>query len=143
MTPKEYLSQLKRDKKQIDKLLEQKEILISRATKTTHSQFYEKVQTSHKGDIVADNVIKSVEIDEEIDALVCDHLYRKHDIINQIQALWEVNYMDVLFKVYVQGMDLKTAAKQMNKSYAYIRELHNKALIEFGKLHSCLLEESD
>lgn len=143
MTAKEYLLQLKNDRARIDKLLEEKEALFSRATKTTHSMNAEKVQTSGKSDMVADNVIKSIEIDEKIDALVDNHIQRKHDIINQIQALWEVNYMDVLFKVYVQGMDLKTAAKQMNKSYAYIRELHNKALIEFGKLHSCLLEESD
>lgn len=143
MTPKEYLSQLNSDKKQIDKLLEKKEVLFSRSTKTTHLMMGERVQTSGKCDMVADNVIKSIEIDEKIDALVDDHIYRKHDIINQIQALWDVNYMQVLFKVYVQGMDLKTAAKQMNKSYAYVKELHRKALIEFGKLHSCLLEESD
>jgi len=144
MTPKEYLLQLKRDKIKIDKLLEQKEVLFSRTTKTTHSQFHEKIQISCKGDMVADNVIKSVEIDEEIEALVYAHLYRKHEIINQIQVLQNVNYMDVLFKVYVQGISLKTAANQLNKSYAYIKELHKKALIEFGKLHSSLLlEETD
>lgn len=83
--------------------------------------------------MVADNVIKSIEIGEEIEVLVYDYIQRKHDIIDQIQSLSEVNYIDVLFKIYVQGMDLKTAVKQMNKSYAYVKELHKRALIEFGK----------
>lgn len=133
MTAKEYLSQLKKDRVRIDKLLEKKEVLFSRATKTTHSMMVEKVQISGKSDMVADNVIKSIEIGEEIEELVYDYIQRKHDIIDQIQSLSEVNYIDVLFKVYVQGMDLKTAAKQMNKSYAYVKELHKRALIEFGK----------
>lgn len=133
MTAKEYLSQLKKDRVRIDKLLEKKEVLFSRATKTTHSMMVEKVQTSGKSDMVADNVIKSIEIGEEIEELVYDYIQRKHDIIDQIQSLSEVNYIDVLFKVYVQGMDLKTAAKQMGKSYAYVKELHKRALIEFGK----------
>ena len=133
MTAKEYLSQLKKDRVRIDKLLEKKEVLFSRATKTTHSMMVEKVQTSGKSDMVADNVIKSIEIGEEIEVLVYDYIQRKHDIIDQIQSLSEVNYIDVLFKVYVQGMNLKAAAKQMNKSYAYVKELHKRALIEFGK----------
>lgn len=138
MTAKEYLSQLKNDRARIDKLLEKKEALFSRATKTTHSMNVEKVQVSGKNDMVADNVVKSMEIDEKIEELVYDYIQRKHDIIDQIQSLGEVNYIDVLFKVYVQGMNLKTAAKQMNKSYAYVKELHKRALIEFGKLNSCL-----
>ena len=133
MTAKEYLSQLKNDRARIDKLLEKKEALFSRATKTTHSMNVEKVQTSGKSDMVADNVIKSIEIGEEIEELVYDYIQRKHDIIDQIQSLSEVNYIDVLFKVYVQGMNLKAAAKQMGKSYAYVKELHKRALIEFGK----------
>lgn len=133
MTAKEYLSQLKKDRVRIDKLLEKKEVLFSRATKTTHSMMVEKVQTSGKSDMVADNVIKSIEIGEEIEVLVYDYIQRKHDIIDQIQSLSEVNYIDVLFKVYVQGMNLKAAAKQMGKSYAYVKELHKRALIEFGK----------
>lgn len=133
MTAKEYLSQLKKDRVRIDKLLEKKEVLFSRATKTTHSMNVEKVQTSGKSDMVADNVIKSIEIGEEIEVLVYDYIQRKHDIIDQIQSLSEVNYIDVLFKVYVQGMNLKAAAKQMGKSYAYVKELHKRALIEFGK----------
>lgn len=43
MTAKEYLSQLKKDRVRIDKLLEKKEVLFSRATKTTHSMNVEKV----------------------------------------------------------------------------------------------------
>ena len=139
MTAKEYLLQLKNDRMRIDKLLERKEVLFSRATKTTHSMFGEKVQTSGKSDMVADNVLKSMEIDGEIEMLEYNYIQRKHDIINRIQALRKVNYMDVLFKVYVQGMDLKTAAKQMGKSYAYVKELHKRALIEFEELNLCLL----
>ena len=138
MTAKECLLQLKNDRARIDKLLEKKEALFSRATKTTHSMNVEKVQVSGKNDMVADIVVKSMEIDEKIEVLEYDYIQRKHDIIDQIQSLSEVNYIDVLFKVYVQGMNLKTAAKQMNKSYAYVKELHKRALIEFGKLNSCL-----
>lgn len=136
MTTKEYLLQLKNDRARIDKLLEKKEALFSRATKTTHSMNVEKVQVSGKNDMVADNVIKSIEIGEEIEVLVYDYIQRKHDIIDQIQSLSEVNYIDVLFKVYVQGMNLKAAVKQMGKSYAYVKELHKRALIEFGELNS-------
>lgn len=138
MTTKEYLLQLKNDRMRIDKLLEKKEALFSRATKTTHSMNVEKVQVSGKNDMVADNVVKSMEIDEKIEVLEYDYIQRKHDIIDQIQSLSEVNYIDVLFKVYVQGMNLKAAAKQMGKSYAYVKELHKRALIEFGELNNCL-----
>ena len=72
------------------------------------------------------------EINTDIDKLV----NKRHCIINQINELQNVQYIEILYKRYVEYKDLKKIAKEMEYTYDYIRKIHVKALQNFEKRHT-------
>ena len=62
----------------------------------------------------------------------------KEQIIKEIRGLRDKNYVQVLYKVYVQYKTVKQASKEMKKCYNYTVELHNKALAAFEKTYQNL-----
>lgn len=57
----------------------------------------------------------------------------KHTIINQIQALNDTKYVQVLYKRYVEYKRLEQIACEMSYTYQYIKELQKRGLQEFEK----------
>jgi DNA-binding MltR family transcriptional regulator len=108
------------------------------ATSTGAISYDERVQTSMKGDKLCNDVTRYVAFNEEINAEIDSFVDAKNQIIGEIRGLHNVNYMQVLFKVYVQFKPLKIAASEMGKSYSYAIELHKKALTAFEETYKNL-----
>jgi hypothetical protein len=135
MTAKEYLSRLHL----IDVCINQKirELDDLRASTlrvggVDYSGF--KVVTSPKSEAAfARNVERAVLLDEEINREIDEFAEEKHRIINEIHQLDNLEYVRILFKVYVEFKKLEEVCVDMGYSYRHITRLHGYALKSFGE----------
>lgn len=98
----------------------------------------ERVQTSPSGDGLCRQVTNYVAFNEKINAEIDRFVDAKEQIISEIRGLRDKNYVQVLYKVYVQFKTVKQASEEMKKSYNYTVELHNKALAAFEETYKNL-----
>lgn len=140
MTAKEYLSEVQRLQNNIE--LEQRELQSVRdaATRITTSYSGVKVQSNPNYDKVADSATKIADLESEIVTDIEQLFALKHRIINQIQGLGNINYVNVLYFRYVELNDFFTIAEQMNYTYQYVVFLHGKALKAFEKQYQDILK---
>lgn len=142
MTAKEYLLELSEMQEDIQLEKELRQEYLDMATSISAPINEIRVQTSRSdngkveryGTLAADIAMK-IEQDEQN--------YHQHQylIVNQIHALHNVYYIQILFKVYVKFRSIKQAADEMKMTYQYVRDLHKKALEEFGNVHADVIAE--
>ena len=135
MTPKEYLSQIRR----FDVLIEQKIKERDELRKYDISGVNydaDRVQVSPSGEAPQVRAVeKIIAYEEEIDRLVEEFYDTKKCIIGQIQGLPKVEYIQLLYKRYVEYKRLEEIAVEMNYNYEYIKHLHGTALFVFGRMY--------
>lgn len=143
MTAKEYLSEVQKLQNDIE--LEQRELQSVRdaATRITTSYSGVKMQSNSHYDKVADNATKIADLESEIVTDIEQLFALKHRIINQIQGLGNINYVNVLYFRYVELNDFFTIAEQMNYTYQYVVFLHGKALKAFEKQYQDILKDGE
>lgn len=133
MKAKEYLQQLQK----LDVLIDQKlkELSDLRSTLTSIGGIdysKERVQTSPSGDAPYVNTLtKIVDLDAEINADIDRFVDQKHEIINQIQALQNVDEVDLLHKRYVEYKTFEMIAVEMHYTIRNIYFIHGRALKSF------------
>lgn len=136
LSAKMYLSQLEMIDIQINQDIERLEELKADAMSTGGIDYSrDRVQTSQVGDRLCSDVSRYVAFDEEINAEIDRFVDAKEQIIREIRELHNVNYVQVLYKVYVQFKTVKVASQEMRKSYSHTVSLHNQALKAFEELH--------
>mgnify|MGYP000763897355 CR=1 FL=1 len=139
LTAKQYLSQLEMIDVFINQDLERLSEMKNSATCIGSFDYSkERVQTSSTGDRLCADVARYVDFNQHINGEIDRFVNAKNQIIEEIRELRNVDYMNVLFKVYVQFKNLKATAAEMNRSYNCIIEVHKKALIAFEELHKNL-----
>lgn len=109
MKAKEYLQQVK----MIDVQLDQDKDRQSEATQTDKSK---------------------EQISKEIEKLIMI----KNQVIHEIMGLHNVDYVQILYKIYVENKTLKESAREMKRSYNYVLNVHKKALAAFEEAHENL-----
>lgn len=139
MTAKQYLSELQTMKTKIRQLQEQRQMYLEMATSMTAAINQVKVQTSQTTDRMGDNVSKAADIGTKIDEEINALFWKQQEVIKQIQSLRNAEYMQILFKVYVQEKNIKQASAEMQRSYNYVLEIHKKALAEFEEIYRDVL----
>ena len=139
LSAKQYLSQLEMIDVLINQDLERLSEMKNSATCVGSFDYSkELVQTSSVGDKLCADVTRYVDFNQHINEEIDRFVDAKNQIIEEIRALRNVDYMNVLFKVYVQFKNLKVTAAEMNRSYNCIIETHKKALTAFEELHKNL-----
>lgn len=139
MKAKEYLQQLKLLDVKINQKMKQADDLRQMAQATGALDYSrDRVQTSVSGDPISNTVIRYLSLEEEIDRQIDQFVDLKNQIINQIQELKDINYVQVLFKRYVEYKGLEVIAIEMGYTYPYVRALHGHALQEFEKTYTIL-----
>ena len=130
MKAKDYLKRLKR----LDTIIRQKqqEITELRLTASSTGGFdysKERVQSSPSGGAPFERpVLKIIELEQQINAEIDRFVDKKHKIINEIQSLNNSDYINLLYKRYVEYKSLEQICVEMNFSYDYIKHLHGYAL---------------
>lgn len=134
MTVKEYLEQIELlDIKINQKQAQLEELRLLAFGDKSPSIDKPQVQSSPVGDKMENAVIKYVDAAKEISALIDRYVAVKQDIIDEIHSLKNKDYIDLLYKRYVDYMSLGEIADEMNYSYSRIRHLHGSALEAFKK----------
>ena len=133
MTAKEYLSELEEIIVKIQQLQEERQMYMEMATSISVSVNPVKVQNNSITDRVSLNTIKAADVDSKIDVEMSHLFNRTAQIIKQIRELRNALYIQILYKVYVQGKTLKESSVEMGRSYNYILASHKKALQAFEK----------
>lgn len=132
MTAKQYLRQLSRLRRHIEKLTEEIEERRTRLESTT-MPLGEKVQSSPTGDRFADMVAALADKDRTRTELVFAYEFQRDQIVDEILGLGVDIYEDLLFRRYVQEETLEQIAVAMHYSYDRVRHLHGEALQFFTR----------
>lgn len=134
MTAKQYLKQLQK----LDILIRQKKEEVQQLRESLTSIGAINVSGERvMGGLVdpnahyVDQILKINELEKIIGYEINNFTQFKHTIINQIQSLSNCNYIEVLYKRYVQFQSLEQIAVDLNYSYQYIRVMHGCALQNF------------
>lgn len=141
MKAKEYLQQLQR----LDTVINQKikevdDLRLKSRSVGSIDYSKERVQTSPSGDAPFVKLIgRIIDLEAEINAEIDAFVDEKHRIINQIQALKNSKYIEILYKHYVEFKRLEVVAVEMNFTYQYVVELHGYALKDFQTTYENLL----
>lgn len=141
MKAKEYLQQLQR----LDTVINQKikevdDLRLKSRSVGSIDYSKERVQTSPSGDAPFVKLIgRIIDLEAEINAEIDAFVDEKHRIINQIQALKNSKYIEILYKHYVEFKRLEVVAVEMNFTYQYVVELHGYALKDFQTTYKNLL----
>lgn len=139
LSAKKYLSQLELIDTQINQDIERLEEMKQNAMSTGGIDYSkDRVQTSPVGDKLCSAVARYTAFDEEINAEIDRFIDAKEQIIKEIRGLRDVNYIQVLYKVYVQFKTVRIAAQEMKKSYRYVIQVHNDALKAFEETYKNL-----
>lgn len=139
LAARQYLEQLKildiQIAQDLERLSEMKESALSTGG-IDYSR--ERVQTSPVSDRIGTDVTRYMTFNDEINAEIDSLVNAREQIIREIRGLRDPNYIQVLFKIYVQFKNIKVAASEMGMSYPYVRDLHKKALKEFERTYKNL-----
>ena len=135
MKAKEYLRHLQRLDTMINQKIKELNDLHMISQSTGGMDYSkERVQSSPTGDApFVQSVLRIAELEKEINAEIDRFVDEKHTIINQIQALQNPRYIDILYKRYIEYKSLEQICVEMKFSYDHIRHLHGDALKEFGE----------
>lgn len=137
MTTKEYLKQIELldcKIKHKEAQLRELEARIMQAGGVNYGR--ERMQSSPKGDKMAEDVIRMIDLQEQISAEWAAYFKKKQEIVNRIYRMDEAAYIDVLIKRYVELKGFEVIAEEMHYSISYTYELHRKALHAFALLRA-------
>lgn len=137
MTPKEYLSQIRKLKLLIEQRQKELDLLAEKNLSALSGIDYSRISVKGSrsgGAHFEQTAIKAADLGEEVAALIRKYTDLQHKIIGEIQALDRPEYMQVLYKRYVEEKRWNEIASEMGYSCDHIRHLHGWALHEFGKI---------
>ena len=120
MTTKEYLKQIELldcKIKHKEAQLRELEARIMQAGGVNYGR--ERVQSSPKGDKMAEDVIRMIDLQEQISAERAAYFKKKQEIVNRIHRMDEAAYIDVLIKRYVELKGFEVIAEEMHYSISY------------------------
>ncbi len=135
---KEYLSQIKTlDSKIRRKQQEARELRDAALSLGSTQPDPDRVRSaSPDPDPMASQVGRYVDIQKEVQAMIIELMELKHLIIGQIADLNNSDYMDVLWKRYVDLKTFSRIADEMGYDISTIFRIHGRALQAFNEKYN-------
>ena len=93
----------------------------------------ERVQTSTGSGGLEATVLERDRIQKEIDKAMSLYISERQQIIDRIHRTDKEEYIQVLYKRYIEGKDFKEIKREMHYEVSYLRKLHIKALNAYIK----------
>lgn len=135
MTAKEYLKEVKRKDDQISRKQEDYESLRSTLMSKGIDYTSTKVNGGGDSDRMSNILGRLQEMEDDINQMIDDFIDFKLVIQSQINALPIASHVALLKYVYVEYGKLHEFAQKYNYDYAYIVNMHGKALVKFSRMH--------
>ena len=115
MWAKRYLQEIQR----LEELLSQRLEELS-SLKTMYGlrgcNLSEKVQTSTKGDTLESSVIKIIELEKEVKALIDEFTEKKKQTKKELISLSNQEYSELLYMRYIRYLAIKEMARELQNS---------------------------
>lgn len=128
MDAKEYLNQVKKLDLQIKNKLIELQQWKDIALGITANMNGERVQSSGSQSKMADAIVKIVDAEAEVNALVDRLIDTKKEVIQTIEQLTSLLQYDVLHLHYIQFMTLQAIADKYGMSYDWAKQAHKRAV---------------
>lgn len=125
---KNYLRQVEKLDVRIQNKLIERQQWKDIALGITASVGGERVQSSGSQQKMADAIVKCVDMESEIDALIDALIETKKDVIATIEQLENPTEYDILHKRYIQFLPLQEIADRYKREYTTITTTHGRAL---------------
>lgn len=93
----------------------------------------ERVQTSTGSGGLEATVLERDRIQKEIDKAMSLYISERQQIIDRIHRTDKEEYIQVLYKRYIEGKNFKEIKREMHYEVSYLRKLHIKALNAYIK----------
>lgn len=132
MNAKQYLNQVKIAENKIEIVMDQLVEARTQAEKCT-SSLNERVQTSHSNGHLDNIIIKIADFERKLNDLIDKQLDLKFEIINVLNHMNTLDYVDIIGRKYLKGESLVEIAYHKHYSYGHIKRLHGEALLEFSR----------
>ena len=124
---KKYLRQIEVNEDKLEITRNEIRRLKSIATTITPSR-EEKVQSSLKGDKIADNVVGYTDLELELKNSEREYFNERIKRINYIFNLDDALHIKILYKKYAEYKAMYRIAQELGMTEQYIKEEHNKAI---------------
>ena len=135
MKPKTYLQQIKLYDILIKQKIAEKDEL-KKYDVSGVSYDAERVKTTPSGEAPQVRTVERImEYEAEIAEAIERFIALKKKIIGQIQSMQKPEYVQLLYKRYVEYKRLEEIALEMNYSYNRVKHLHGEALLAFGRIN--------
>lgn len=141
MTAKEYLGQIRKLEANVIARVHELQQVQQAATYLTGINYDSvRVQTSKTTTgFPTSEQLADMELD--IERKIRELAETRHQIIEQIEALDNPLYVQVLVERYVKHRKFEDIVDIMNYSYPYVIQLHGQALMEFTRKHHIKTKE--
>lgn len=93
----------------------------------------ERVQTSTGSGGLEATVLERDRIQKEIDKAMSLYISERQQIIDRIHQTDKEEYIQVLYKRYIEGKNFEEIKREMHYEVSYLRKLHVKALNAYIK----------
>ena len=93
----------------------------------------ERVQTSAGSGGLEATVLERDRIQKEIDKAMSLYISERQQIIDRIHQTDKEEYIQVLYKRYIEGKSFEAIKREMHYEVSYLRKLHVKALNAYIK----------
>lgn len=115
MWAKRYLQEIQRMEEQINQRLEELSSLKAMYG-LRGCALSEKVQSSQRGDGLESGVIKIIELEKEVKALIDGFTEKKNQIKKELNSLSNQEYAELLYRRYIQYLTIKEMARELQIS---------------------------
>lgn len=138
LSARQYLGQLEEIDISINQELEQLAAMRSNIFSTGGIDYSkDRVQTSPTN-AIEEQMCAYVDFAEKLNRHIDKFVDAKQKIIDEIRGLHQKNYIDILFRVYVQRKSIRQAAGEMQMSYSYAVQIHKRGLKLFEETYKNL-----
>ncbi|MCI9127591.1 MAG: DUF1492 domain-containing protein [Eubacterium sp.] len=128
MTVKERMQQINIANRMIENKQEEIQHLHDLATRVTISVESERVQASGSNDKMADIICSATDLETELKKDISDLIKLRRQIMDEIDALENIDMIDLMYKRYFQCKKWEQIAEELHMSYRNVIRLHAKAL---------------
>jgi len=130
---KEYLAQIRKTDRLIDRLIATTQTLRASLISQSYELQPDRVQTSGPKDRLAETFARIDELERKINARIDDLIRLKEDTLKVIYQIPDKDQQNVLIARYVQGERWEKIAVDLNFSIRQIHRIHGIALVAFAE----------
>ncbi len=136
MDVKDYLCRLHELEELIDVLTEEINEKYAKVVNRSKQITGVCVQSHGDPDGMSNTLCDVVGLKKELEKLVKEYLEMRETYIRQIRGLRNIHYIKILYRVYINHMDLKQCAVDIQMGYTTVLQKHEKALDLFWKKYA-------